>query len=277
MKTDLYIECLGSAGRAILIAGGALVLARCLIGRMAGLSRKQNIVAWTLLAIPFFSPSLLSGYAYSSFAFSSVGNEVLYAVLLLVKLTPLAALVLAFSPPRMSRDAQYSFRLTGHRRPLSRIGMWLRGPAQIRIAGFALIALLAFGEFELASFFMASSWTVTLFDLQVGGLPISESLGLAATPLIIEIGLLAIVMTILFRMGAQAEPIVHRPDRATPLRLIAFWGYLASALTAALIIPFIQVCAGSLSGLSAFLSDFSLSREIGASLFMAGLTLLVVG
>src|SRR5208337_1396076 len=73
-------------------------------------------VAWGLLLAPYFTPVLLTGYAYANFSLSLIHhpviNTIFYSALLWWKFTPIAAVILHFTPPPISAEAIHCRRLT---------------------------------------------------------------------------------------------------------------------------------------------------------------------
>src|SRR5690606_8361386 len=104
-----------------------------------------------------------------------------------------------------------------------------RGPGRPMVLAAAAVYLLAFQEFELASLLLTTTWTVRLFDLQVGGMPLARTLPQVVLPVLCELlVLLPIIWALRYRADAQAER-----DRQTVMpRPAGRWlarGYLAIA------------------------------------------------
>ena len=161
---------------------------------------------WVLLLAPFLVPHLLVGYAYSALALKLIHhpgwNEAAYTALLWLKFFAVAVVIQIFAPPSpVSPEAIHCQRLL--RRPgepwllrmRQELACWLAGPGRPAIAGFVVVFLVAFQEFEIASLMGITavdahspvSWTVWLFDAHAGGVPLSESLKDVLVPLAFEL------------------------------------------------------------------------------------------
>ncbi len=272
----------GQCGWAMARAAGIGVLGLCLgypVRALLADSRKGlRGVAWLMLLLPYLTPAVLVGYAYSSFSLSlvryPVWNAVVYHVLLGMKLVPVAVLVLYFAPTFFSPEALHCGRLLAGRGSrlssvIRRLSFLVRGPARAAVVAFALVFLFAFAEFELTSFFGIRSWTVSLSDAQVGGQLLSESLRLALPAMLCEALVLFLAMVILF--GCRRPP--RGPARGrTPLGRAARglgWGYLALAVGAVTGVPLFMILAGAIQGLGALKEHLVLWMDIGASMLFA--------
>jgi len=241
--------------------------------------------AWALVLVPFLTPVILVGYAYSGFSLSLIRhpgwNEMLYDALLLMKLVPVAALVLHFAPRSLSPEAVHCRRLlargrSGGRALLSLLSFRARAEGVPCGAAFAVVFLLAFGEFEMASLMTRPSWTVQLFDAQAGGLVLSESLRLALLPVLVEGAVLGGVLVLLFRGGRTRRSAVDRgADSGSPVARYAryaryaIWGYLAFAALAVSVLPCLVVLGGTVAGLGVLWENFVLGTDIAASVGFA--------
>ncbi|MFK7821838.1 MAG: hypothetical protein AB8G99_24275, partial [Planctomycetaceae bacterium] len=178
----------------------------------------------TFLLAPFLMPELLIGFVYRETTLRLVKEladpnvtvalptqvrlpqtmdrplnsadvlaEVLYAALLLCRFVPVAALVLWFMPaPRLSAEAIHCRRLllrtdtSLFRRLRGHAGCFLRGPLMGTLPAFAIVFLLVFQEFEIASLMQISrapiSWTVWLFDQNAGGVMLPKVLESSVVP-----------------------------------------------------------------------------------------------
>jgi ABC-type Fe3+ transport system permease subunit len=226
-------------------------------------------MAWALLLAPYLTPTLLVGYAYGSFSLSLVrhptANEVLYAALLWLKLTPVAAVVLAFAPQSVSAEALHCWRLL--RGKADWTFRWKAGCARAPLAAFALVFLFAFGEFEMASLMNVRSWTVALFDAHAGGLALGKSLRLTMLPAMCEAAVVGYVVWWLWRARPRVEAHAHRGLGAMPRWL--GWLHLIVAFVVVFCVPAAIVLRGTMQGLAAVLQNFALGKEIGASLVFA--------
>ncbi len=259
------------------VAALAVLVARLLRPVLAGTHRG----AWAWLLAPYLMPSLLVGYAYASFSLSLVhyptANAALYALLLVGKLAPVAALALAFAPPPLTAEAWHCRRLA--LRPVGGAGAaqgsvpaWLRegffwwraGCGRAPLLAFALVFLLAFGDFELASLLAIRTWTVRLFDGHAGGLPLTQSLVLAAGPFLVEAAVLGVVLVLVARQTWK------RPEGTMPRigQAWAGWAWLVAASGGIVLIPCGIVLHGTLQGWRVLLENFALGREILTSLLL---------
>lgn len=226
-------------------------------------------MAWAVLLAPYLTPTLLVGYAYGSFSLSLVrhptANELLYATLLWLKLTPVAAVVLAFAPPSVSAEALHCWRQLGGKADW--VFRWKAGCARAPLAAFALVFLFSFGEFEMASLLNVPSWTVALFDAHAGGLALGESLRLTMLPALCEAAVVGCVAWWLWRARPRVEAHASRSDGVMPDWL--GWLHLIVALIVVFCVPASIVLRGTMEGLAAVLQNFALGKEIGASLVFA--------
>jgi ABC-type Fe3+ transport system permease subunit len=262
--------------RSLIIGVLAVGVAQTLCALLADGRRPVRRAAWILLLAPYFTPVLLTGYAYANFSLSLVHhpdvNAFFYAALLWWKFTPLAAVILHFAPAPVSAEALYCRRLMSNGGALN--DWWFRvraGCARGPIAAFAVVFLCAFAEFEMASLMGVKSWTVALFDAHAGGLALSESLRRMPGPLLCEAAAVAIAVAVLGRH--HVVPARRTEQRGTTNGF--GWCYLVIASVFVAVIPAAMVLWGTIRGLGLLLENFVLIREIMASLlFAAGATLL---
>lgn len=212
---SLAAVCIWSLIRSVVVAGMAAFLAQSLAPEFVGQieapakTRRTHFwfcARWVLLLAPFLAPPLLVGYAYHRPAVWLLNypkwNEAIYWLLLLLKFLPVAVVLHVFAPPApLSPEAMHAEQLlrVRHESFLSRTIRFLAsviwGPTRAAIAAFAIVFLLAFQEFEIASLMGITageqhspiSWTVWLFDAHAGGLPLADSLKLALTPMLFEL------------------------------------------------------------------------------------------
>ena len=127
--------------------------------------------------------------------------------------------------------------------------------------------LLAFGEFEIASMWGVKTWTVTLFDAQAGGLPIWDSLKLAAAPLICEAVPLLGCMALIARTDLRTlSPLHQRPFPGGRIQDAGALVYASAAALVACVFPLALVFTNAIAGLSSLFENFALGKEIGASI-----------
>ncbi|HLX70719.1 MAG TPA: hypothetical protein VKV04_13915 [Verrucomicrobiae bacterium] len=268
--------------RSLIIGGLAVIIARRLRPLLADRRLQVRRLAWVLLLSPYLMPVLITGYAYASFSLSLIHHPVLnmmfYSVLVCLKFTPIAALILHFTPSPISAEAIHCRRLQVAHSMFdvsSKLDEWRflirAGCARGPLAAFAIVFLCAFAEFEMASLMWVKTWTVALFDAHAGGLALSESLRRMAGPLLCEAAAVAVAVVVLGRRRpAPARSAVQSGKGNT-----FAWSYLVVAFTFVLAIPAGMVLWGAIRGFHLLLEDFVLSREIIASLlFASGATLL---
>ncbi len=276
--------CSTSLLRALLIAAMATWLAypiRALLARTV--SRAGRRLAWAILLAPFLTPSLIVGYAYNSFAFSMVHhpavNQLLYALLVTMKLTPVAVLLVLFAPaPPLSAEAVHAHRLLNAggtrgegdwRRRWSALAIYSRGPARTAATAFALTFLLAFQEFEIASLMAVRTWSVWLFDAQAGGLALRFSLLYGLPPFICEVVVLLPVAALLLRGRRLAAGLDAVRGRSSPWRRAAVWAYLATAVVIVTVAPASILLISAMTGFRGLFENFPLAGQLGASLLFA--------
>lgn len=248
---------------------------------------------WAVLLAPFLVPPLLVGYAYYRPALMLVHyprtTEAVYWLVLFLRFFAAAVLIRVFAPPSpLSPEAVHCQRLLRRddesraRRFFANGLTWLRGPGHAPIAAFAVIFLSAFQEFEIAALMgitagdvqSPASWTVWLFNWQVGGPPLSESLGYAITPVVCELAL--IVPALMFLGSWMSSP--WRVETSTGTSLRARFASEAFLLVAAVVIaggPATIVMRGALQGIKSQAASGPLLPEIGIAAAIASATLLL--
>ena len=252
-------------GRATLIAFAAVLFGGWLGRSLAGLRGRPRTVAWALLFAPFVTPSLLISYSYSRLALALVSSpwkhHALYAVVLLLKLIPVATLVRVLMPSPLSPEARRCHELIARRTFLARGMFLLRGVGTGPWFAGGLVFLLAFADFELASLWSVKTWTVAIFDAQTGGLSLRESLCLAAWPLAIQVAVLALLARCV-RASRSSFAEGRKQGRA-------IFGYLAMVAFVVTLLPLALVTAQAAAGFRAVAENFVLTSEITASVLFA--------
>lgn len=255
-----------AVGRALLVTAAALAVSGGLSQWLAVQSGRARTLAWALLAAPFFTPSLLISYAFSRFALSLVASpwshEALYIGVLTLKLIPVAVVLRLHLPSALTPQAWFIYRLDSHAGRWEQMKFRLAGAGEGPWVAGGLVFLLAFADFELASLWSIHSWTVAIFDAQAGGLALSETLRLAALPLVIALAIIAWVMS-------RGRKLPLAPLIATQSEPRWPWPFLAASATCLALVPLLIVLAQALFGLRSLIEHFVLGREIVVSLLMA--------
>lgn len=172
----------------------------------------RALVFWlsmaTLLTPGFAIAFLHFGSAMKHDAFE---REQYYCLLVWLRYSPLALLMVWLMPPALSNEALHCLRI-GTSLPWWRRRVWeLRAWGRGLWLGVAIVFLLAFQEFEIATTWNLRAWPVALFDAQAGGLALGESLKLAALPFVLQAMLVALLARS-FQLRAQ---IVVRHEKET--------------------------------------------------------------
>ena len=230
--------------------------------------------AWKDFAVRLANTGCWSLFPFSMFAWSTPAvatrdaavDELLLDLLLFFRAIPVGTVSMYFAPPPpLTREALYCRKLallasTTLTRSASegvkafprwRFGLvWaVYGRFYTAVPATVLMFLVAFQEFELASLIGRPAWTVWLFDAQVGGLMIAESLRLAVLPVVCQsIALLPVLWLIL---TSRLDPSRKRqPTRQSSRRMqFALWSVVLLGITITCIVPAILVRGGTLDGL----------------------------
>jgi ABC-type spermidine/putrescine transport system permease subunit II len=266
----LAAACGWSLIRSLIVALAAWPVCHLQVTWLSGLERRQCRLAWMALVIPFLCPELWSGYAWSNFAvrLADTGlwnlfplppmsiiardaaiDELVLDLLLFFRTVPVGTVAMFFAPPPpLSREALHCRKLVsfGLR---DRLWFALYGRYYTAIPATALMFLVAFQEFELASLIGRPAWTVWLFDAQAGGLAISESLRLTVLPVVCQsIVLVPLLWTILTSRSNQSprEQQARQLARRTRWTL---WFVVVVGLAMTCVVPAILVGGGTVDGL----------------------------
>ena len=248
-----------AACRALLIAGGATLCAGW------ALSRARNVPRWlrgALLAVAtlvFFAPSMLAGYgwlpAVTRWPAGSLARETLYCAAIFIRLAPIAVLAVWLAKPGPGASALHAWKLAGGRG--WRFRLREAGAAPWLAAG--AVFLLAFQEFDLATSWGIRTWTVALFDAQIGGLAIAESLRLAALPFAVEV--VVIVPLWLAGRGRLRSCREAEKDARTRGSALAV-AYIVAAAGVFLLYPGFAIFRLGADGFRAWLDSPAMVREI---------------
>lgn len=281
-------ELVTAACRSGLIAMVAVTAAHHVVGTLRHLPhpawRRGGMI---LLALPLLTPRFLVAYAYMAHAQSAavqpVYHQLLYSALLVGMLIPAAAAVLALTPPpATTRSAVHCHRLLrpanlptpGHRRGMLRITFQRHAPSWCMAS--ILVFLLAFNEMEMASFFGVSTWTVRLFDLQAGGLPMRSLLTQAALPVLLEALLMMSGIAMVSRVRGRPQWVDTPP---TPPGTAAMTGaalYLVTAPALICIAPLAVALAPTLTVAQATWTDLAIGASMRNTLLFSGVATVCV-
>ena len=275
---------MASLPRALVAAALAVIIAGVVRGLLdAQRSRAARAWTWGLLLVPLCTPALLVGYFYATIALllrHEWLNASLYTLLVTARIVPVATAMLCFAPrSAVSPAALWCAALArrGGRGPglPAMIGLVLRGPGLPAVAAFAVGFVLAFGEFEIASLMQVRAWTVWLFDAQVGGLALGDSLRFALPALVLQLLILGPVLVLLLRRhlatGVPGLAVSPRPAArigSAGTHWIAA-AYILVSVTGGGVLPAIAVVPHATPGLVALWRDPFPVREIPASLMVA--------
>lgn len=235
----------------------SLVLTLIALALGEGVSRQlqsQSVVGrkwlWVMLLVPFFTPDLMIGYGYANFSMSlihyPVANELFYALLVLLKVVPLAVVFLYFSPaPPVTPEALYARRLSLPVE-ISRLDYLramlpyvLRGPVLRLIPVACLCFLVLFQEFEICSLMNTSSWTLWLFDAYVlNGWSLADTYAAVWYPLSVEFLVIGCLIVSVWKgnlLTRLSPPTGHFPHSLVRTRWVVL--YLMFALIVVFLIP----------------------------------------
>lgn len=231
----------------------------------------DHAVGRVFVLFPLVVPRLFVGYAWANhapgIALDPIGREFLYPALTLVFTVPLALLVLALVPPTFGREARH-VRSLASPRP-SRALRWRQRLASPMVAAGALAFVAAFAEFDLASLFAVDTWSVALFDAQVGGTTLATTLAAAAPGAITQAVGLGLFLFALSRLHRDGD----RPDRSRGSA--AAWGYACAAAIAVGLLPVWWILPDAWSGLPSLANQGTFFRDVAAGVGLAAAAALI--
>ena len=289
-----------SVGRTAVIAVAVIPAAVAVCHLLAAArSTAARRIIWAALFAPLLTPALAIGYVYRPYSIMLVHhalfNDVLYAFVMVARLTPLAVMIMYFCPrPAMSPTALWCARLAlrgdaGRRTALGRVKLslrnrgvllafYLRSWGAVFATGAVVACLFAFHEFEIASMMQVRSWAVSLFDFMALAPGVGESMARAWPALAGEVCLLLAVFAIVYRLRGSAAAAHHQPFdllSRTPQRRfvwrLAGGGFLFAAVTAATLLATVEI---SRQTATAFIAGHapirrSFANHVAASLVIA--------
>ncbi|MGQ0636760.1 MAG: hypothetical protein ACT4QC_19285 [Planctomycetaceae bacterium] len=284
---SLAAACAWSLARSLLAALVAAPVCVWLYRQLRRLPQGARPAAWVLLAAPLVFPPLLSGYALSSAGLQLAGftaalgrnwgparglaqwladnfetvDESLLFVLLVIRSVPVGTLLLTCAPPpAMSAAALYCRRLAlpanqGLLRRMLRLWpfQWYAGAREV-VAAAAVMFLLGFQDFELASLLGRPAWTVWMFDAQAGKLTFQESAQAAWLPVVCQLAVFVpLGLALSRRVGAR--PVAESTIGAKPSVSWAQACYLLAAVGLACGLPLALIGGDLPGGVQALVAD----------------------
>ena len=263
-------SCGWSLVRSLLIAAAGLFLARRLQRFLDHQVQPCRRLAWCLLLIPFFSPSLIVGYGYRNYALSLVQhpllNELLYGLILVFQVVPVGVALLHFAPPPpISAEALHCYRLgPNERHALFRSWLvygrlTLGGPLQSQIAAASLMFLVSFQEAEVAALMQASGWTEWLFTRQAGLYDVQATLGYVAVVVAIEAAFLVpVLLWVRQRFRVRGTARQYGPQSVSH----GWWLMLVCGVLVNALIPGWFVLSGAVDGVGVLRQQPAFWREL---------------
>ena len=265
--------------RGLLIAVVALPIAHAVQRQWC----RRGGIAWGLLLLPMLTPGLLIGYCYRDTAMAWIASpwrtEMLYDLLLLAQLVPVAVVLLQLSPrPAVSPAAAHCAELLRVHERSSRLKrlwwgrVWFhaRGERDVIIA--AIVFLLAFQEAEVASLLQARTWTEWIFTNQARGLPVLNTLEYASRAMLLQLPVIIPVAHWIAR-ASRSGNLRSRSDIVTGSAAsiswtgVGLWLLIAALLVTA--IPTVQLIRGAGTGWSNLLDQPALGEELGDAALLA--------
>lgn len=253
-------------GRALLVALLATGISAPLSRWLSAQQGRSRLFAWMLLLAPFFTPPLLVSYALVKFSVASIvstwAHETLYIGVLALKLIPVAVVLRALLPQPLFAESRHVFRM------MAPAGWRPRAWFHLRAAGHApwiaggLVFLLAFADFELASLWSVKTWTMVVFDAQVGGYALGATLRLAVWPLGVQLCALTAIAL------AKRELPSATDEACLPGGTLS-WCYVVISASVVCLVPLVIVASQAVAGVPSLLENFVLGNELGASVVFA--------
>ncbi|MCA9016415.1 MAG: hypothetical protein KDA77_13870, partial [Planctomycetaceae bacterium] len=218
---------------------------------------RRLIYMLALILAPLLVPELIVGYAWWLISLKLVHyplfTELIYSGLVLLKVVPVGMICFFLTAPSaispeadfIRKSARSSAAQISRIRSQWSFFLWKTVMRAFPIG--ALLFLLAFQEFEMASLLYRDSWTVWIFDAQAGGVPVTKTLSFLTGPLLVELLLIAGVVLVLSRL--QKQPVLNRRDKLQNVSRLGAglaWAYLLTACLIIVLIPFVFIGWGSM-------------------------------
>ena len=252
--------------RSVAVAGAA-----CMIGSLLGELLKTKrarvfIIGWLL--IPLLMPALVIGYAYADFSLSLIRrpllNELFYALLLVMRLSPLAAIVLLLAPRPVSAMGNHCGQLARQMPRKMRIKLYLQGQGRALLITWAACFIYCFTEFDIASRMGTRVWVVWVFDTQAGGKPIGQTVISVLLPILLQLLIAFGALAMLRQPTDHAQPTAHRP-----IRKAVAWLWSVAAFVGVCVVPGVFVLTGALGAMGSLLQNGSIHKELWAGSFFS--------
>jgi ABC-type Fe3+ transport system permease subunit len=289
----LAAACGWSLVRSLVIALAAWPVCRAETNWLRNLPERKRRLVWWVLVIPFLCPELWAGYAWSGFAVRLAGtglwnylpaslfptpqsivrrdgavDEVLLDLLLFLRAIPVGTLALYFAPPPLlSREARYCRDLAITRNVGQAFQPDFRLESLTSLPALGLVFLAAFQEFELASLIGRPAWTVWLFDAQVGGLALSESLRKTVLPVICQLAVVVPLAVLILTRRGQPGAKRHDAHRLSWSARCASYCAAISGVFLLLVVPACLVGQATFSGLLRVVQSHTQTRMLFHEIF----------
>ena len=200
LTNKIIFDCLGILPYCILVSFLVTIAGRHVSRFMHACEIRGKIIVFCMLLGIYFVPAIAVGCCWSKVSYDLLRhpplNNIFYSLLISMKLLPVSVMVLYFVPQTISEQGKFCMELTGEysKSSFSRILFAIRNTGRGFNASLLVVFLLAFSEFDIASFLSVKHWTVSLFDLNAGGLPVIESVKLCIFPVFIELTLILVFL-----------------------------------------------------------------------------------
>ena len=231
-----------SLARAATVALATLAMLLIAGPSVGSASRQMRALFLWLSLATLLMPGFAIGFTHFGNAMKqdAFGRGLLHCLFTWLRFSPLALLVVWLMPPSFSGEAEHCLRIG------TSLPWWARRKWELRAwgrslwLGAALVFLLAFQEFEIATTWNLRAWPVALFDAQAGGLALRESLRLASLPFAIQAALIAGI-AVLLRDHSRSD----ERQRAHTARSAILWIIAPTGFMLLVIFPFVAIACGS--------------------------------
>lgn len=243
--------------RSLVISILAVFVSRHLSKLVEARHSKRSFLLFAVILAPLLVPDLIVGYVWSLMVLKLAQYpfliELVYSSLVLLKVVPVGIICFCFAaPPLVTSEADFirksvrsaSAQISGVAAQWS-FFFWKNVLRSFPI--WALLFLLAFQEFEMASLIYRDSWTVSIFDAQARGVPLHEALSFLTVPLCVELLLVTGVAFLLSRMQKQPQFKQHSDSiNNSSFSQMSSLIYLLIAFLVIVLIPFSLTGGGGL-------------------------------